>query len=86
MSDVGALTSGMTATIDQQSLSTSEISQSVQSAASATDHVAKNIRRTAATVSGTRRSASDLLLEAGRLSEQAQVLRSSVDQFLKNVA
>lgn len=86
MSDVGALTLGMTATIDQQSLSTSEISQSVQSAASATEHVAKNIRRTAATVSGTRRSASDLLSEAGRLSEQAQVLRSSIDQFLKNVA
>ena len=86
MSDVGDLTSGMTATISQQSLSTSEISQSVQSAASATEHVAKNIRRTAATVSGTRRSASDLLSEAGRLSEQAQVLRSSVDQFLKKVA
>lgn len=86
MSNVHGLTLEMSGTIAQQTLATTEISKNVKGAASATEFVANSISGTAAAVNATRNSASELIAGSERLSAQAQLLRNSVDQFLRNVA
>jgi methyl-accepting chemotaxis protein len=86
MSEIRVLTSGIAATVGEQSFSTAEIYNNVKNAASATEYVATNIRGTASSMNVTKLSASDLLLASERLAGQANALRGSVDQFLKNVA
>jgi methyl-accepting chemotaxis protein len=86
MAEIRSLTSGVAVTIEVQGQATTEISRNVSSAATATHNVAHSVTGVARSVSATSRSAADVLEASERLASQAQVLRTSVEQFLTNVA
>jgi len=86
MREIEHYASGVAASIDQQSIATSDISSNVASAAQATQTMDKVLGNLASAATETHASA-DVMLETSNLVEAAIVgLRSRVEDFLRSVA
>lgn len=82
---MNAISSSIAHSVQQQQLATGEISQNVQQAAAGTQDVARNIVDLTRAAQETSSAASQMLDAASALSEQAEMLRTSVEQFLAEV-
>ena len=79
------ISSSIANSVQQQQLATGEISQNVQQAAAGTQDVARNIVDLTHAAQETSSAASQMLDAASALSQQAETLRTSVDEFLIEV-
>jgi methyl-accepting chemotaxis protein len=86
MADIDSFTAAIASAMNRQNTATNEITDNIRQAAAGTASVADGIAGTAAASENTNRSADMVLATAQELSSQAAELRSSVDQFLRNVA
>ena len=86
MADIDSFTAAIAGAMNQQNMATIEISENIRQAAAGTASVAQRIAGTAAASENANHSADQVLATAQQLSVQASELRSSVDQFLSNVA
>lgn len=82
---VSGISSSISAAVTQQGASTNEIAQSVQHAATGTQEVSSHIASVSDAAARTGETAGEVLDSARQLSEQGQVLRSAVDEFLEKV-
>ncbi len=82
---MNAISSSIAHSVQQQQLATGEISQNVQQAAAGTQDVARNIVDLTHAAKETSSAASQMLDAASALSQQAEMLRTSVESFLAEV-
>lgn len=82
---VSGIASTISAAVTEQGASTNEIAQSVQHAATGTQEVSSHIASVSDAAARTGETAGEVLTSARQLSEQGQVLRSAVDEFLEKV-
>jgi methyl-accepting chemotaxis protein len=82
---VSGIATSISDAVKEQGASTNEIAQSVQQAASGTQEVSSNIASVTQAAAETGSAAQDVLGSAKQLGEQAEVLRSVVDDFLEKV-
>jgi methyl-accepting chemotaxis protein len=82
---VSGIATAISDAVKEQGASTNEIAQSVQQAAAGTQEVSSNIAGVTKAASETGAAAQDVLGSAKQLGEQAEVLRSAVDDFLEKV-
>ena len=82
---VSGIASSISAAVSQQGASTNEIAQSVQHAATGTQEVSSHIASVSDAAARTGETAAEVLTSARQLSEQGQVLRAAVDDFLEQV-
>lgn len=82
---VSGIASSISAAVTEQGASTDEIAQSVQHAATGTQEVSSHIATVSDAAAKTGETAGEVLTSARQLSEQGQVLRSAVDDFLEKV-
>tara|TARA_R110002110_G_scaffold392064_1_gene605488 strand:- start:5549 stop:7324 length:1776 start_codon:yes stop_codon:yes gene_type:complete len=85
MDQVSGIASSISAAVTEQGASTDEIAQSVQHAATGTQEVSSHIASVSDAAAKTGETAGEVLNSARQLSEQGQVLRSAVDDFLEKV-
>ena len=85
ISSLGKTATSIASAVEEQSASTQEISRNAQQAADGTTDISENIIsvQTAAGITG--ESAGQVLAAAGGLSEEAEVLRAKVDEFLAEI-
>jgi methyl-accepting chemotaxis protein len=86
MSEITAVTTDIAEAVRQQRSATEEISRNIHSAASATQDVARNVAGTTVSIGESNRAAAEVLEAAEYMTNHASALRTSVDQFLRNVA
>jgi methyl-accepting chemotaxis protein len=86
MADIDSFTAAISRAMSEQNTATDEITDNIRQAATRTASVAQSLAETATASENTNRSADMVLATAQELSSQAAELRSSVDQFLQNVA
>ncbi|ODA66956.1 Methyl-accepting chemotaxis protein 4 [Methyloligella halotolerans] len=86
MSEVNSHTQEIASAVHQQSAATSEISHSVREAARGTEEVAGHMPNVTHAVDETSESASRVLQVSQDLNRQADVLRETVETFLRQVA
>ena len=86
MSEMTAVTTDIAEAVRQQRGATEEISRNIHSAASATQDVARNVAGTTISIGESNRAAAEVLEAAEYMTNHASALRTSVDQFLRNVA
>ena len=79
------ISSSIANAVQQQRLATGEISENVQQAATGTQDVARNIVTLTHAAQETSTAASQMLEAASALSEQAEMLHSSVESFLAEI-
>jgi methyl-accepting chemotaxis protein len=82
---VSGIASSISAAVTEQGASTNEIAQSVQHAATGTQEVSSHIASVSDAAARTGETAGEVLTSARQLSEQGQVLRGAVDEFLEKV-
>ena len=82
---MNSISSSIAHSVQQQQLATGEISQNVQQAAAGTQDVARNIVDLTRAAQETSSAASQMLDAASALSQQAEMLRTSVENFLAEV-
>ena len=71
--------------MEEQSAATTEISQSVNQAASGTQEVNQNISAVQAAAAETGRVSGDVLKAAEHLNQTSDTLRQEVDRFLNEI-
>jgi methyl-accepting chemotaxis protein len=86
MSEITTVTTDIAEAIRQQRDATEEISRNIHSAASATQDVARNVAGTTVSIGEGNRAAAEVLEAVEYMTNHASALRTSVDQFLRNVA
>jgi methyl-accepting chemotaxis protein len=86
MKEINDVVNRLGVSVGEQASASEGISRNIQDAAVGTQDVARNITGTAGVIGETNRSASEVLKAAEMLGMHANVLRTSVDQFLTNVA
>ena len=85
ISDINEIAGSIAAAVEEQGVSTQEISNSVQQAAQGTQEVSQNVASVTEAAGETGSSASQVQSAAEELSTQAQRLRTSVDEFLSTL-
>jgi methyl-accepting chemotaxis protein len=83
--EVNQISGTIAASVQQQGAATQEITRNVQEAAGSARHVSENINGVGEAVAATGQAASDLLIEADRLAQQAKTLQAEVGDFLDTV-
>ena len=86
MSEMTAVTTDIAEAIRQQRGATEEIARNIHSTANATQDVARNVAGTTLSIGESNRAAAEVLEAAQYMTNHASALRTSVDQFLQNVA
>jgi methyl-accepting chemotaxis protein len=82
ISQINQVASGVAAAVQQQVAATGEISNNVQQAALGTEDISRNISEVAEVAGQTGTAAASVLSVAQDLTQQAENLRSEVDNFL----
>jgi methyl-accepting chemotaxis protein len=82
---VNGIASSISAAVEQQGASTGEIARNVQQAASGTQEVSSNIASVTRAVAETGTAAGEVVDSSRKLTEQADLLRTTVDEFLEKV-
>jgi methyl-accepting chemotaxis protein len=85
MTEIDSVTTRIAAAVEQQGIATKDISRNIQSAVCATQNVARNVEGTTIAVGETSRAAAEVLEAAEYMMSHASDLRTSVDQFLRDV-
>jgi len=85
ISDINEIASTIAAAVEEQGAATQEIACNVEQAANGTSEVNTNISGVTAAVSETGHAADEILSASGELSQQSEVLKTEVDQFLVQV-
>ncbi len=80
--EMDKIASGIAAAVEQQGAATSEIARNVEQAAAGTQEVTSNIDEVSRATNETGSAATQITGAAGELSEQAELLKSEVSQFL----
>jgi methyl-accepting chemotaxis protein len=83
--EVNQISVTIAASVQQQGAATQQITRNVQEAAGAARQVSQNINGVGEAVAATGQAASDLLIEADRLAQQAKTLQAEVGDFLDTV-
>ncbi len=83
--EVNGIASSISAAVEQQGASTGEIARNVQQAASGTQEVSSNIATVTRAVAETGSAAGEVVESSRKLTEQADLLRTTVDEFLEKV-
>jgi methyl-accepting chemotaxis protein len=83
--EVNQISTTIAAAMEQQGAATQEITRNVQEAAGSAKHVSENINGVGEAVAATGQAASELLVEADRLAQQAKTLQAEVGDFLRTV-
>ena len=83
--EVSSISSSIAAAVEEQSSATQEIARNVQQVAAGTEEVSKTIGGVTETAGETGTAAEEVLVAAGRLSEQSAQLRQQVDRFLAEI-
>ncbi len=83
--DINEIASTIVAAVEEQGAATQEIARNVEQAANGTSEVNTNISGVTAAVSETGHAAGQILSASGELSQQSEVLKTEVDQFLVQV-
>jgi len=86
MKQVESYTSTIAAAVEEQSAATGEISRSVVEAATGTQSLTSNVTEVSKAVSETAQSAMQVQSASNEVKTKTDELRTSVDQFLKNVS
>jgi len=86
MNEVNSYTASIASAVEEQGAATAEISQSVAQAASGTKQVVGSMEIVTSSVDETNSSASQVLEASESVSNQAKILRETVDSFLSEVA
>jgi methyl-accepting chemotaxis protein len=71
--------------VEEQGAATREIARNIQSAAAGSDEISQHIGGVSSAAEATGSAASDVLTSARELDDQANMLRSAVDEFLTKV-
>ncbi len=79
------LASAVAAAIEEQQVTTTEISRNVQEAASGTQEVSDNIGGVAQGASETAASSNQVMMTAKEMAEQTNLLKTTIDDFLDGV-
>ncbi|MEQ5777790.1 MCP four helix bundle domain-containing protein [Thalassospira sp. NFXS8] len=82
IAQINEIASNIASAVEQQGAATQEITRNVQQASSGTSEVSQNISGVTEAASSTGAAAEQVLAASGELSEQSEVLRSRVEQFL----
>ncbi|WP_245835464.1 methyl-accepting chemotaxis protein [Thalassospira mesophila] len=85
IAQINEIAANIASAVEQQGAATQEITRNVQQAYSGTSEVSQNISGVTEAVSSTGAAAEQVLAASGELSEQSEVLRSRVEQFLHAV-
>jgi methyl-accepting chemotaxis protein len=83
--EISGISAGIASAVEEQGAATQEIARNVQQAAAGTSEVSSNIAGVTKAATDTGENAHRVLDTAGALSSQAGSLRSSVDEFLRDV-
>ncbi|AVX02708.1 putative chemoreceptor [Maritalea myrionectae] len=86
MTEVTQYTTSIASAVEEQGAATAEISQSVTQAATGTEQVAGSINTVTNAADETNQSANQVLVASQDMAQQAKTLRTTVDQFLTEVA
>lgn len=84
--EIDAISGKISAAVAEQQMSTQEIAQGAQLAATATQDVTENIARVAETAGAAGEMASQVLTAASDLSSHARKLRGEIEEFLRDLA
>lgn len=82
---ISSNTSSIAAAIEEQSAATNEIAKNVTETSAASNEVSRNITIVEQGAEQTNVSSTEILGSAGKLTEQAALLRTKVDEFLNTV-
>ena len=83
--DIKEIASTIAAAVEEQGAATQEIARNVEQAANGTQGVNTNISGVTAAAGETGQAAGEILNAAGELSQQSELLKGEVDQFLAQV-
>jgi len=83
--EVNQISVTIAAAMEQQGTATQDITRNVQEAAGSAKQVSANINGVGEAVAATGQAASDLLIEADRLAQQAKTLQVEIGDFLDTV-
>ncbi len=83
--EISEISGAIASSIEQQQDATVEISSNVQEAASSSNEVTSNVAGVSAAAQESAGAATEVQSAAGELAGQAESLKSTVDQFLKDV-
>ncbi|MDO9561110.1 MAG: globin-coupled sensor protein [Bradyrhizobium sp.] len=82
---VNEIATAIAAAVEQQGMATAEIARNIQEASRGTQDVSSNIGGVSRAASETRLTATQLLSSANELSQQSELLRSSVEGFFATI-
>lgn len=85
IAELGATSISIATAVDQQSIAGRELAQSIDRASTSTEMVNNHVRKVRDASMSTGAAASQVLGSASELQQQAQALRSEVDQFLSHI-
>jgi methyl-accepting chemotaxis protein len=83
---INAIAAAITGAVEQQQAATQEIARNVQQAAVGTKDVSNNIREVREAAEDTGASAHQVLASSQALSQQSEVLRGEVENYLRSVS
>ncbi|WP_322515486.1 methyl-accepting chemotaxis protein [Rhodopseudomonas palustris] len=82
---INEVTTAITAAVEEQGAATREIARNIQQAAGGTTEVSGNIVGVSAASTQAGSAASEVLAASGALRQEADLLRSEIDEFLSNI-
>ena len=85
ISEIDEVASGIASAVEEQGAATQEIARNVEQAAAGTQEVSSNIAGVSQAANDTGAAAGEIRSAAGELSQQSEILRSEVDEFLTKV-
>ncbi|OKH87026.1 methyl-accepting chemotaxis protein [Thalassospira sp. TSL5-1] len=85
ISELNEIAASIASAVEQQGAATGEITRNIQQASQGTNDVSHNIYGVTEAASSTGAAAQQVLSASGELSQQSEVLRGRVDQFLEAV-
>ena len=85
ISEISEIAAAIASAVEQQGAATQEITRNVQEAAAGTSEVSENIIGVNQAATSTGAAAEDVLSASGELSEQSELLRQKVEEFLNGV-
>ena len=85
ITEVDEIATAIASAVEEQSITTQDIARNVQEAAQGTQEVTGHIADVSTGAQETGKAAASVIEAAGRLSQQSEELRGSVDKFLANI-
>jgi methyl-accepting chemotaxis protein len=85
ITSINEVTTAITAAVEEQGAATREIARNIQQAAGGTSEVSGNIVGVSAASTQAGAAASEVLAASGALRQEAELLRSEIDEFLSNI-